>query len=223
MFLPLSSESRMTADQIRELFNELGGFAIENAKVLEIIKSMREQFLAKNRLSEKQTDLLQKFAKQFNPETVKQRSEWEASWNAEKAELFKKMIGYYKMNPPFYEQLVKTYEANPNMIPPQSVYEKMSGNKFVQAFFRKTSVQSRFQVGDMVKLIRAGILEGYRGSVYGLDTTDPMHIYCNVMEVNVDAKGYCYTLRSIGGKMITVHEIGISKRKVDEKAILGED
>jgi hypothetical protein len=99
----------------------------------------------------------------------------------------------------------------------------MSGNKFVQAFFRKTSVQSRFQVGDMVKLIAAGIREGYGGSVYGLNSSDPMHIYCNVMEVKTDAKGYCYTLRALSGKMISVHEIGISKRKVDEKAILGED
>ena len=222
MFLPLLSESKMTADQIRELFAQIDGFVIENAKVLEIIKSMREQFLAKNRLSEKQTDLLQKFAKQFNPEAIKQRSEWEANWNEEKAELFKKMIGYYKMNPPFYEQLVKTYEANPNMIPPQSVYEKMSSNKFVQSFFKKTSVDARFEVGDMVKLIAAGIREGYRNSVYGLSVTDPMHIYCNVMEINTDAKGYCYTLRSLGGKVITVHEIGISKRKVNESDIMGE-
>ena len=41
-------------------------------------------------------------------------------------------------------------------------------------------------------------------------------------EIKTDAKGYCYTLRSLGGKVITVHEIGISKRKVNESDIMGE-
>ena len=223
---PNKTEQKMaylSSEQIHEVLNKIDSYGIQNEKVLEIVKSMRDQFARKGSLSEKQTDLLVRFEKQNNPENMVKRSEWESNWDAEKREKFLKVVEYYRMNPPFYAELIKMVDRNPNYIPSQETYEKMMGNKFIQSFFKKTSTAARWNVGQMVKLIRAGILEGYRGSVYGLDTTDPAVIYCNVMEVNVDAKGYCYTLRNLNGKIINVHEIGISKRAVDESEINGED
>lgn len=198
-----------TFEQVVEMFEKIQTYKITNAKVVEIVKSMKDQFDRKKSLSEKQVELLKKFYTQNSPAAVENRNKWESEWNDEKKQTFKRIIQYYKMNPPYYGILVKAYEQNPDIIPAQSVYEKMLNNKFVQSFIAKTDAAPIHNIGDMVKLTAAG-----QRQVYKFTVNEPALAIVNIMSVDVGPKGWVYTVRNLGGKVYEVSEAGISVRKV---------
>jgi hypothetical protein len=198
-----------TFEQVVEMFEKIQTYKITNAKVVEIVKSMKDQFDRKKSLSEKQVELLKKFYTQNSPAAVESRNKWESEWNDEKKQTFKRIIQYYKMNPPYYGILVKAYEQNPDIIPAQSVYEKMLNNKFVQSFITKTDAAPIHNIGDMVKLTAAG-----QRQVYKFTVNEPALAIVNIMSVDVGPKGWVYTVRNLGGKVYEVSEAGISVRKI---------
>ena len=208
-------------DNISELFARLQTRTIDSEKVKEIIASIHSYYKKWGKVSDRQKELLVKWDAQFSDESKKAAQNWQSEWNEEKKQIFIKVVGYYKKNPPYFGNIVELVEKNPEYIPTQNTYEKMIGNKFVQSFLTKISTAPTFQTGDVVKLLEKGITEGYKVKTYQESykaiLSNPVKHICTVISVEESPKGWVYTLRTLEGGILKVNQTGISKKTVKDK------
>ena len=128
------------------------------------LTSIKDYFVKYNKLSDGQSNHLEKIAQRYTADAVKQRDEWYASWNDEKKEKFKKVIDYYDRSV-YYTTITRKVQDNPEYIPTQKEYDTLVNNKYSQRYLKNLEIPAKYQVGDLVQIRSSWYRAGEIGTV----------------------------------------------------------
>ena len=116
-------------------------------------ESILEQWIDKQRLSQRQEEIIRKIYTKHSPEaiTITQTYEEEFRTSEEMMERWRLAVRYYRESG-YFSHAVDAYDRIENYIPPQNLYEKMTDNKYVNRFFEMKQTEPKFHVGQLVRL-----------------------------------------------------------------------
>lgn len=123
-------------------------FSTLPANKQEFIKSIQQQ-ATKKKLSVNQISYLDSIEKSLVPVN----NDW---WNAEDAENIKKRayaLAHYKSTG-YYLHVVAKMEADPTFMPEEHIWNKMWGNIYINAGYKRHSAGPRWSVGNLLQAVR---------------------------------------------------------------------
>ena len=133
--------------------------------------SVIDQYERRN-LTDNQHRHIDKIIAKNNPEVIKARNNWLASYDDEKREIARKAAEYYKANPPYYQQLADKILDNPEYVPSESSFNKITQNKYVQRYLKALETGPQFEPGQMVRFRRnSDVRQYHRKFVRNADPT----------------------------------------------------
>ena len=97
----------------------------------------------------------------YDEETIAKQNAWEAAWDNEKKEKAKVVAEYYIANPPYFSQVANKILNDPNFIPPEKQYKKMTENKYTltltadEALLLEYSIKKMGGAGEVVLALMA--------------------------------------------------------------------
>ena len=107
-----------------------------------------------------------------DPEVIKARNNWLESYDDEKRDLARKAAEYYKANPPYYQRLADKILDNPEYVPSESSFNKITQNKYVQRYLKALETGPQFEPGQMVRFRRnSDVRQHHRKFVRNADPT----------------------------------------------------
>ncbi len=131
--------------------------------------SVIDQYERRN-LTDNQHRHIDKIIAKNDPELIKARNDWYASYNDEKREVARKAAEYYKANPPYYQQLADKILDNPEYVPSESSFNKITQNKYVQRYLKALETGPQFEPGQMVRFRRnADVRQHHRKFVRNIE------------------------------------------------------
>jgi len=139
-------------------------------------ESILEQWIDKQRLSQKQEEIIRKIYTKHSPEaiTLTQTYEEEFRTSEEMMERWRLAVRYYRESG-YFSHAVDAYDRIENYIPPQNLYEKMTDNKYVNRFFEMKQTEPKFHVGQLVRLTSQRPGSTYFSSIF---SSGPIQEYC---------------------------------------------
>ena len=137
---------------VKNMINTLADF-IPQASQWEqgFFESVQSQFEKRHTLSPRQIELVQKIAKKFSPEAIKERESWYSSWDEEKAETLRVCADYY-VGSGYYRDLVGRVRKNKDFIPSPKQYKMMCENKYADKVMDAYRAEPKFSVGSLATL-----------------------------------------------------------------------
>lgn len=135
------------------------------------LTSIKDYFVKYNKLSDGQSNHLEKIAQRYTADAVKQRDEWYASWNDEKKDKFKKIVDYYSMSV-YYTTIIRKAQDNPDYIPTQKEYDTIVNNKYAQRYLNNLNSAPKYQVGDLVQIRSSWYRQGEIGTIIEVRNID---------------------------------------------------
>ena len=135
------------------------------------LTSIKDYFVKYNKLSDGQSNHLEKIAQRYTADAVKQRDEWYASWNEQKKDNFKKIIDYY-LNSVYYTTITRKVQDNPEYIPTEKEYDTIVNNKYAQRYLNNLNSQPKYQVGDLVQIRSSWYRQGEIGTIIEVRNID---------------------------------------------------
>jgi len=128
------------------------------------------------RLTAKQHEVYQRIEKKSDPAFQKARKDWDAKYTAEMRASAIFAAGYYKKNPPYFDQVAERILTDEKFIPSEKLYRKMVENKYVQRALENASMPPLFTPGSMAQVrdSRAvvGALSRHRGELVMVITVE---------------------------------------------------
>ena len=137
---------------VKNMINTLADF-IPQASQWEqgFFESVKSQFEKRHTLSPRQIEIVQKIAKKFSPEAIKERESWYSSWDEEKAETLRVCADYY-VGSGYYRDLVGRVRENKDFIPSPKQYKMMCENKYADKVMDAYRAEPKFSVGSLATL-----------------------------------------------------------------------
>jgi hypothetical protein len=121
------------------------------------------------RLTAKQHEVYQRIEKKSDPAFQKARKDWDAKYTAEMRASAIFAAGYYKRNPPYFDQVAERILTDEKFIPSEKLYRKMVENKYVQRAMDNASRPPLFAPGSMAMVRNsrsvAGSIARHRGEL----------------------------------------------------------
>lgn len=117
-------------------------------------ESVADQFKRRGRLSNGQIDVIDKILAKHDPEAIEARNEWQASYDDEKRALARKVAEYYIKNPPYYEGVARRILDDPNYVPSEKCFRKMTENKYALRALAVAATPAVFSQGQLVRFRR---------------------------------------------------------------------
>ena len=142
-----------TTQQKLDRLNALSESGVLNDWESNFTISVIDQYKQRN-LTDNQHRHINKIIAKNDPEVIKARNDWYASYNDEKREIARKAAEYYKANPPYYQQLADKILDNPEYVPSESSFNKITQNKYVQRYLKALETGPQFEPGQMVRFRR---------------------------------------------------------------------
>ena len=115
------------------------------------LESVVEQWERKHSLSYKQMETLESIYGKYDEETIAKLNAWEAAWDDEKKEKAKVVAEYYIANPPYFSQVANKILNDPDFIPPEKQYKKMTENKYAQRVLDITYSNELYPLGALIQ------------------------------------------------------------------------
>lgn len=135
------------------------------------LTSIKDYFVKYNKLSDGQSNHLEKIAQRYTADAIKQRNEWYASWNDQKKDNFKKIIDYY-LNSVYYTTITRKVQDNPEYIPTEKEYDTIVNNKYAQRYLNNLNSAPKYQVGDLVQIRSSWYRQGEIGTIIEVRNID---------------------------------------------------
>jgi len=124
--------------------------------------SVLDQYKRRN-LSDAQHSTIDKILAKHNPERIKARSDWRASFDEEKQALARQAAEYYIANPPYFGDVARKILNDPAYIPTEKCFVKMTQNKYVQRWIAQRAAGPAFAKGQLVRFRRNDLVRRYVG------------------------------------------------------------
>ena len=102
-------------------------------------------------LSARQVEVLEGIEAEWTETEVATRQSWDQDFTPEMAERFRVMTEYYGKNG-YFQNIVRARAANPEMIPSQRDYERVTSNKYASKVLAGWFDAPVYEVGSMVSL-----------------------------------------------------------------------
>lgn len=112
-------------------------------------------------LSEKQMAVYQKIEGKLQSD-LRGHAGWKSSWDALKAKRWKMALTYYEGGGTYFQQLVRRSKVDPEWIPTESEYKKLTENKFASRVIQELEKDPVFQPGQCVQLRSNAGIESLR-------------------------------------------------------------
>ena len=120
---------------------------------VDFIKSLRGQVLGGKALSTRQMEILAKVEARHSDEAQAARDNWASSWasNEDAQRRFKIALDYYDTTN-YFSGVIREFRANPDLVPSERVFRKITENKFASKVIESTLAEARWKLGDLVTL-----------------------------------------------------------------------
>ena len=119
------------------------------------VQSVRKGYVKYGSLTEGQFDTLKRVAQRSSPEFKKELQDWKESYTSEMRTDAKIMAGYYKSNPPYFQDLASKILDDDNYVPSKKAFAAMVQNKYAQRVLETARAEAIFPAGQMA-VIRKG-------------------------------------------------------------------
>jgi hypothetical protein len=127
------------------------------------VESVVQQYKQHGRLSDNQTNTINKIAACHDPAAVKARNTWRALYDDEKRKLALFAAEYYLNNPPYFGDVARRILGEDKYIPSEKCFRKMTENKYVKRAQANLTLEPVFSVGQLVRFRRnAEVREWHR-------------------------------------------------------------
>lgn len=166
----------------------------------EFYNSVKTQFDARKGLSERQVEILNKIASNYSPEAIRDRAEWNTSYDNKKQEIAIICAHYYETTG-YFHSLSKAIINEPDFVPSLKQYRSMCENKFTTKVLEAHFKEPNFPVGCLAQM-RAGHSSMLtRNNPLGKPPTQSMVVVLrNDLRVTSAAKGSKrYEVVKVGG------------------------
>ena len=133
-------------------------------------ESVADQYKRRGRLSGGQITTIDKILAKHNPERIKARNDWRASFDQEKQALARLAAKYYIANPPYFGDVAHKILNDLTYIPTEKCFVKMTQNKYVQRWIAQREAGATFEKGQLVRFrrnndVRVSLGSKYRGQL----------------------------------------------------------
>lgn len=135
-------------------------------KTVDFMRSLLEQFNAKNSLSHAQVRCLEDNERKFSEDNVNAahaaNKAWKDSFDAEKREKLQAIAKWYKdqyeanIQPFYYREACEAVLSNPDYVPSETLYNKLVENKYSQRYLENRKKPAKYADGDVVILNSTG-------------------------------------------------------------------
>ena len=115
------------------------------------IESLSEQNNRGNRLSERQISMLDTIESRHTSSAITARSEWYKNYDDIHRETAKICAEYYSKTE-YFQDLSKKILENPNFVPTEKQWSKMTQNKYAQKVVKNHEEQPKFNIQSVVQL-----------------------------------------------------------------------
>jgi len=129
-------------------------------------ESVLDQFKRRGTLSGGQITVVDKILAKHNPEQIKARNDWRASFDQEKQALARLAAKYYTANPPYFGDIAHKILNDLTYIPTEKCFVKMTQNKYVQRWIAQREAGPAFAKGQLVRFRRNNDVRMSLGSKY---------------------------------------------------------
>jgi len=130
------------------------------------VESVSAQFERKGTLSPKQVEWLKKFDDKYSDEGIASLEDWKQKFrNCPKMQsTFSVCAGYYKRTG-YYGNIVVKWEMDPQYVPSELEYKKLTSNKYAQKVLAAFYAEPRYDVGSYVacRAARRNVVKGGKG------------------------------------------------------------
>ena len=139
-------------------------------------ESILEQWIDKQRLSQRQEEIIRKIYSKHSPEAITLTKSYEEEFRSseEMMERWRLAVRYYRETG-YFSHAVDAYDRIENYIPPQNLYEKMTDNKWFNRFFEMKQTEPKFHVGQLVRLTSKRPGSTYFSTIF---SSGPIKEYC---------------------------------------------
>lgn len=142
----------ITQDQMNNLIQNVGQLSKWEK---EFVDSVSAQFAKSGKLSVNQERVILSCLEKVSPAKLKEKDEWEKSYDDEKRKIAKMCAEYYR-HEGYFATLADDILDKEDFIPTKEQYEKMCGNKYALRVIENSKTEHIFNVGDLVQL-RSGV------------------------------------------------------------------
>ena len=179
-------------------------------------ESIHNQLNRGRKLSSKQINLIHKIEGNV-AKLVVGYDQWVKQWDDEKRKVWNIALDYYQRERVYFQAEVYKRKDNPEYIPPQRTFKKITENKYAQKIINELTKKPAFDPGSMVA-IRSGCDARDLGLLYSQMKelkSVPLFVMAVLDSVGAAAKGSReYTILPAGWtKTIKVQERHIKKAK----------
>jgi len=178
--------------------------------------SINSQLIRGRKLSSKQVKIIHKIEGNV-AKLVVGYDQWVKQWDDEKRKVWNIALDYYQRERVYFQSEVLKRKDNPEYIPPQRTFKKITENKYAQKIINELTKKPAFDPGSMVA-IRSGCDARDLGLLYSQMKelkSMPLFVMAVLDSVGSAAKGAReYTILPAGWtKTIKVQERHIKKAK----------
>ena len=178
--------------------------------------SINRQLIRGRKLSSKQVKIIHKIEGNV-AKLVVGYDQWVKQWDDEKRKVWNIALDYYQRGRVYFQSEVLKRKDNPEYIPPQRTFKKITENKYAQKIINELAKKPAFDPGSMVA-IRSGCDARDLGLLYSQMKelkSVPLFVMTVLDSVGSAAKGAReYTILPAGWtKTIKVQERHIKKAK----------
>ena len=116
-------------------------------------ESVKTHFRRRGSLSPSQTKALDRMIERHSDRAVEAREKWIDKYDDEKRGIAKIVSEYY-VNTPYYQKVARRILDEPDFIPNEKTYRKMTENKYAQQALKRNYEVPLFGVGQLVRFRR---------------------------------------------------------------------
>ena len=113
--------------------------------------SINSQLIRGRKLSSKQVKIIHKIEGNV-AKLVVGYDQWVKQWDDEKRKVWNIALDYYQRERIYFQSEVLKRKDNPEYIPPQRTFKKITENKYAQKIINELAKKPAFDVGSMVAL-----------------------------------------------------------------------
>ena len=177
--------------------------------------SVWQQFCSKGRLSESQTNIINRISKKIHdlndPKLQRDRKNWATKgYDAEKREIAKIVAAYYKRSSHYFADLVEKILTDDSFVPSQRQYQKMCENKYARTVVEETLREPKWKAGTTVQ-VRSHCATGGIADKYWLHRNRDKP----VLIIQADAAPMCSSAK--GAKVYKILPHGEPKTRLVEE------
>jgi hypothetical protein len=101
-------------------------------------------------LTDGQQGVLKKIVDKYSSENVERRASWKDSYTGEAKQDFMTMVDYYKANPPYYQDVIRSVALDENYAPSEKLWRSMCENKYAKRVLATSKADNLYPDGTLV-------------------------------------------------------------------------